>query len=159
MRESKSEKSYEVFSICYLFNECLRQDKNLPTFLFMELALWQGGLKERKSESVSCSVSDSLWPRGLWFVRSSDHGILQARICSGEPLPSPGDLPDPGIKPGSLALQADSLPSEPPGKPTFIFIYIYIYTHTHTHTHNMVNVPFEPLCIFNRRYWKLCLFG
>ena len=31
-------------------------------------------------------------------------------------LPSPGDLPDPGIKPGSLALQADSLPSEPPGK-------------------------------------------
>ena len=28
----------------------------------------------------------------------------------------PGDLPDPGIKPGSPALQADSLPSEPPGK-------------------------------------------
>ena len=34
------------------------------------------------------------------------------------PFPSPGDLPDPGIKPGSPALQADSLPSEPPGKPT-----------------------------------------
>ena len=31
---------------------------------------------------------------------------------------SPGDLPDPGIKPGSPALQADALPSEPPGKPT-----------------------------------------
>ena len=31
------------------------------------------------------------------------------------PFPSPGDRPDPGIKPGSLALQADSLPSEPPG--------------------------------------------
>ena len=30
---------------------------------------------------------------------------------------SPGDLPDPGIEPGSPALQADSLPSEPPGKP------------------------------------------
>ena len=29
---------------------------------------------------------------------------------------SPGDLPDPGIKPGSLVLQADSLPSKPPGK-------------------------------------------
>ena len=29
---------------------------------------------------------------------------------------SPGDLPDPGIEPGALALQADSLPSEPPGK-------------------------------------------
>ena len=30
--------------------------------------------------------------------------------------PSPGDLPDPGIKPRSPALQANSLPSEPPGK-------------------------------------------
>ena len=29
---------------------------------------------------------------------------------------SPGDLPDPGIKPGSPTLQADSLPTEPPGK-------------------------------------------
>ena len=36
---------------------------------------------------------------------------------SGLPFPSPGDLPDPGIKPRSPALQADSLPSEPPGKP------------------------------------------
>ena len=35
---------------------------------------------------------------------------------SGLPFPSPGDLPDPGIKPGSPALQADALPSEPPGK-------------------------------------------
>ena len=35
---------------------------------------------------------------------------------SGLPFPSPGDLPDPQIKPGSLAFQADYLPSEPPGK-------------------------------------------
>ena len=34
----------------------------------------------------------------------------------GLPFPSPRDLPDLGIKPGSPALQADSLPSEPPGK-------------------------------------------
>ena len=33
------------------------------------------------------------------------------------PFPSPGDLPDPVFEPGSLALQADSLPSEPPRKP------------------------------------------
>ena len=43
---------------------------------------------------------------------SSVHGILQARIFS-----LPGDLPNPGIKLGSPALQADSLSSEPPGKP------------------------------------------
>ena len=35
---------------------------------------------------------------------------------SGLPFPSPGDLPKPGIKPGSPALQADTLPSKPPGK-------------------------------------------
>ena len=35
---------------------------------------------------------------------------------SGMPFPSPEDLPDPGIKPGSSALRADSLPSEPAGK-------------------------------------------
>ena len=36
---------------------------------------------------------------------------------SGLPFPSPLDLPDPGIKPRSPALQADALPSELPGKP------------------------------------------
>ena len=36
---------------------------------------------------------------------------------SGLPFPSPGDLPDPGIDPRPPTLQADSLPSEPPGKP------------------------------------------
>ena len=35
---------------------------------------------------------------------------------SGLPFPCPGDLSDPGIEPGSPALQADALPSEPPGK-------------------------------------------
>jgi len=48
---------------------------------------------------------------------SSIHGILQARILEGLPFPSLGDLPDPGIKPRSLALEADALTSEPPGKP------------------------------------------
>ena len=38
---------------------------------------------------------------------------------SGLPFPSPGDLPDPGIEPGSPALQADALQSEPPGKSNF----------------------------------------
>ena len=40
---------------------------------------------------------------------------------SGLPFLSPGNLPDPGIELGSLALQADSLPSEPPGKPEFLY--------------------------------------
>ena len=36
---------------------------------------------------------------------------------SGLPFPSPGDLSNPAIEPGSPALQAEALPSEPPGKP------------------------------------------
>ena len=36
---------------------------------------------------------------------------------SGLPFPSPEDLPNPGVEPGSPALQADSLPCEPAGKP------------------------------------------
>ena len=40
------------------------------------------------------------------------------------PFPSPGDLPDPGIEPGSPSLQADSLLSEPPGKPINIILVV-----------------------------------
>ena len=44
------------------------------------------------------------------------HGFLQARYWSGQP--SPGDIPKPGIKLRSPTLQVDSLPAEPPGKPS-----------------------------------------
>ena len=56
----------------------------------------------------------TLWPQGLWPRGSSVHGILQARRLEWVAFPSPGDLPNPGIKPRSHALQADSLKSEPP---------------------------------------------
>ena len=47
---------------------------------------------------------------------SSIHGIFSARVLEWVAIPSPEDLPNPGIEPGSPALQADALPSEPPGK-------------------------------------------
>ena len=50
---------------------------------------------------------------------SSMHIILQARILEWVAIPSPGDLPNPGIEPQSLALQADSIPCEPPEKLVF----------------------------------------
>ena len=55
--------------------------------------------------------------------RTGDHqpplssGFPRQEYWGGLLFPSPGDLPDPGIERGSLALQVDSLPSEPPGKP------------------------------------------
>ena len=44
-------------------------------------------------------------------------GFSRQEYWIGLPFPSPGDLPNPGIKPGSPAFQADALTSEPPGKP------------------------------------------
>jgi len=44
-------------------------------------------------------------------------GFFRQEYRSGLPFPSPGDLPDPGIKPGSPASQVHLLPSEPPRKP------------------------------------------
>ena len=44
-------------------------------------------------------------------------GFSRQEYWGGLPFPLPGDLPDPGTKPGSPALQADSLPSEPQGSP------------------------------------------
>ena len=43
-------------------------------------------------------------------------GFSRQEYCSELPFPSPGDLPDPGIEPGSPTLEADALTSEPPGK-------------------------------------------
>ena len=45
-------------------------------------------------------------------------GFSRQEYWSGSPFPSPGDLPDPRIEPWSPAPQADSLLSEPPGKPS-----------------------------------------
>ena len=79
-------------------------------------------LSERKSESVHRSVvPDSLLPRGLWPLSM---GFSRKKYWSGMPFPSPGDLPNPGMEPRSLALWADSLPSEPWGKPWEKTIYI-----------------------------------
>ena len=47
-------------------------------------------------------------------------GFSRQEYWSGLPFPSPGDLPNPGIKPRFPALQADSLPAEPPGTPSHL---------------------------------------
>ena len=59
---------------------------------------------------------------------SSVHGILQARILDWVAISLSSDLPDPGIEPGSPALQADALPSEPPGKSHLLSSKEILYT-------------------------------
>ena len=56
-------------------------------------------------------------PWTVAYQASPPLGFSKQAYWSGLPFPSPGDLPDPGIEPRSPALQADALPSEPPGKP------------------------------------------
>ena len=66
---------------------------------------------------ITCSVmSDSLTPWTVAHQVPLSMEFSRQEYWSGLPFPSPGDLPDPGIKPGSPALQAGSLLSEPPGK-------------------------------------------
>ena len=84
----------------------------------------------RKSSSVStapdslclvtrsCLVLDSLQSHGLQPASlPCPPGFSRPEYWSGLPCPSPGDFPNPGIEPRAPALQVDSLPSEPPGKP------------------------------------------
>ena len=63
----------------------------------------------------------------LWTVARQaplSMGFSRQEYWSVWPFPSPGDLPDPGIKPWSPALQADSVLSEPPGAPGMCYLLI-----------------------------------
>ena len=72
---------------------------------------------EKSEKCLSLSHVWSFWPHGLQPTRLlCPWGFSRQEYWSGLPYPSSGDLPNPGIKPGSPALQADSLPSEPLGK-------------------------------------------
>ena len=70
--------------------------------------------------SYSVVVSDSLQPHGLSMKFS------RQEYWSGLPFPSPGDLPNPGTKAGSLSLQADYLFSELQGKPILKILANYM---------------------------------
>ena len=103
-------------------------------FLFFEAATELGSRKWDLKLScyswLNVSIIDTNWkwvkllsPVGLfgtpWTVAHQappSTEFSRQEYWSGLPFPSPGDLPDPGIEPRSPALQADSLPSEPPGK-------------------------------------------
>ena len=64
-------------------------------------------------------------------------GFSRQEYWSGLPFPSPGDLPNPGIKPGSPALQTDALPSEPLGELTNTF---QVLTNLKSTTNNSIFV-------------------
>ena len=93
----------------------------------MHMYIWNICIQwNTESESVSHSVvSDSFvtpWTVARQAPLSTE--FSRQEYGSGLPCPPPGDLPDSEIEPMSSALQADSLPSKPPGKP---FSYIWTF--------------------------------
>ena len=62
-------------------------------------------------------LSTQSYPTLCNLMDCSLPGFSRQEYWSGLPFPSPGDLPSPGIEPRSPALEADTLTSEPPGKP------------------------------------------
>ena len=71
-----------------------------------------------KVKSLSC-VRLFATPWTVAYQASPSMGFSGQEYWSGVLFPSPGDLPDPGIKPGSPAWQAEALPAEPPGSMEF----------------------------------------
>ena len=72
-----------------------------------------------KKKTSRLVMSNSLQTRRLHVAHQAPlfMGFSRQEFWSGQPFPSPGDIPDLRIEPGSPALQADSLPFEPLGKP------------------------------------------
>ena len=73
---------------------------------------------ESESENNLSHIQLFLTPRSVACQGPLSMGFSRPEYWSGLPFPSPGHLPNPGIKARSPTLQADSLPPEPPGKPT-----------------------------------------
>ena len=90
------------FSKTYLHSACFHPRSVHPSTC-------RGSYGESESRSV---LWDSATP---WTIQSM--AFSRPGYRSGLPFPSPGHLPNPGIKPRSPTLQVDSLPAEPPGKP------------------------------------------
>ena len=76
--------------------------------------------KPLKQPSVSHSVLSNSFvtPRSIEYQTPLSMEFSRQEYWSRQPFPSPGDLSNPGTEPQSPALQADSIPSVPPGKPS-----------------------------------------
>ena len=74
--------------------------------------------KKRKKVKLLSHVQLFAIPWTIAYQAPPSMGFSRQEYWSGLPFPFPGYFPDPGIEPRSPALQADALPSEPPGRRT-----------------------------------------
>ena len=95
----------------------LQNSFSLPSHFIIVSKPFENKLREQLKLLITQSCP-ALWdPMDCSPPGSSVHGFSRQEYRSGLLFPSPGDLPDPRIEPRSPALQADSLLSEPLGKP------------------------------------------
>ena len=80
--------------------------------------------EELKMKVKVSVMSDSATP---WTILSME--FSKPEYWTGYPFPSPGDCPNPGIKPRSPTLQADSSPAEPQGKPSEELLHLSFNCH------------------------------
>ena len=93
-------------------------------FILVIISLSMGTKREKLKfgsglVAKSCPTLATSWTEALQAPLST--GFSRQEYRSGLPFPSPGDLPDPGVKTRSPALQVDSLPTEPPGMAALCF--------------------------------------
>ena len=97
--------------------QCLAQCMHLknanPINLPADIPLAKVKVKVKSLSHVRLFVT----PWTVAYQAPPSMGFSRPECWSGLPFPSSGDLPNPGIEPGSPAMQADALLSEPPGKP------------------------------------------
>ena len=112
-----------VLSHLKKFNQKGRQREWIVKHIFLGLSLpiFEALVPGPLCCAVLCLVAQScptLRPHGLSARLLCPWGFSRQEYWSGLPCPPPGDLPNSGIEPRSLTLEADSLPAELPGKPS-----------------------------------------
>ena len=133
---------------------CIHNNTSLKTFLYYFELLSAGLITNKKNKSFkfiftylffSLVTKSCLTLATPWTVACQapvSMGFSRQEYWSGLPFSSPGDLPDPGIKPRTPALQADCLPTELRGKP----IFTYVFSEAH------------PFFIWDLSFWTLLFF-
>ena len=113
-------KKEDIFTYSFIkwFYKCLLRIYYVPSMVLEHRETQTITGKERKAKKVKSLSRVRLFatPWAVAYQNSPSVGFPRQESWSGVPFPSPGNLPDPGIKPRSPTLLADALLSEPPGK-------------------------------------------
>ena len=139
----------------------LKERSHRPCFITNLAAVEQSEMKSLNRIRLFATP----WTVAHWAPPTME--FPRQEYWSGLSFPSPGDLPDPGIEPGSPAFQADALPSKPPGKPSggkgetsphcaSCWAELHKEPTTHTTTPEQSSFSLNPTCTCVNTHTPLC---